>query len=113
VAQKIYRRLIVLGACLFWQAPAWPQTVDGLALAKAKACLGCHQVDSKRVGPSFIQIAQRHGTSQAAIEYLASSIKQGGRGRWGAVPMPSQPVSELEALELARWMTALKPPESP
>jgi cytochrome c len=105
----MFKLFVVLGACLFWQAPGLAQTVDGLALAKAKTCLGCHQVDSKRVGPSFIQIAQRHGTSQADIEYLAGSIRQGGRGRWGAVPMPSQPVSEQDALELARWITTLKP----
>ena len=89
--------------------PASAQAVDGLALVKSKTCLGCHQVDTKRVGPSFVQIAQRHGNSQADIDYLADSIMQGGRGRWGAIPMPAQPITRQDALNLAQWITSLKP----
>ncbi|HBI84328.1 c-type cytochrome [Orrella sp. NBD-18] len=90
-------------------APTLAQTVDGFALAKSKTCLGCHQVEDKRVGPSFVQIARRHGNSQADVEYLADSIMQGGRGRWGAIPMPAQSVTRQDALTLARWITTLKP----
>jgi len=82
----------------------------GLALAKSKTCLGCHQLDSKRVGPAFQQIAQRHADSPGNLEYLAGAIRQGGRGRWGAVPMPAQPqVSESESRLLAQWILSLKP----
>ena len=82
---------------------------QGLALANAKTCLGCHQVDSKRVGPSFRAVAQRHAEQQGSLEYLASAIQQGGRGRWGAVPMPAQPqVSQHDALQLAQWIFTLR-----
>ncbi len=82
----------------------------GLALAKGKVCLGCHQIDSKRVGPAFQQIAQRHADAQGSLDYLANAIRQGGRGRWGAVPMPAQPqVSESESRQLAHWILTLKP----
>ena len=107
VIQKLVVSL-ALGVC-FFHAPVPAQAVDGLALAKSKTCLGCHQVDSKRVGPSFTQIAQRHGNTQADIDYLADSIMQGGRGRWGAIPMPAQPVSRQDALILAKWITTFKP----
>ncbi len=82
----------------------------GLGLAKSKLCLGCHQIDSKRVGPAFQQIAERHAQTAGNLEYLAGAIRQGGRGRWGAVPMPAQPqVSESNSIELAQWILSLKP----
>jgi cytochrome c len=83
---------------------------SGHALAKSKTCLGCHQVDAKRVGPAFQQIAQRHADTPGNLDYLIGAIRQGGRGRWGAVPMPAQPhVSESESRLLAQWILSLKP----
>lgn len=85
-------------------------STEMLAFAKSKVCLGCHQVDARRVGPSFTLIAQRHADQPGAQDYLASAIRQGGRGRWGAVPMPAQPqVSEADAKRLAQWILTLKP----
>ena len=82
----------------------------GFALAKGKTCLGCHQIDAKRVGPAFQQIAQRHADTPGNLDYLAGAIRQGGRGRWGAVPMPAQTqVSESESRLLAQWILSLKP----
>jgi cytochrome c len=84
----------------------------GQALAQAKACMGCHQVDSKRVGPPLREIAGRYGgqDESAALAYLANTIREGGRGRWGAIPMPAQPhVSPAEAEDLARWILSLRP----
>ena len=81
----------------------------GLELARKKTCLGCHQVDSKRVGPSLQAVAQRHAAQSGSLEYLASAIRQGGRGRWGAVPMPAQPqVNQQDALQLAQWILTLR-----
>jgi cytochrome c len=91
--------------------PALPvlSVAAGLELARTKTCLGCHQLDSKRVGPSFQAVAQRHGPQTDSLEYLASAIRQGGRGRWGAVPMPAQPqVSQQDALQLAQWILSLR-----
>ena len=43
-----------------------------------------------------------------AADYLAQSIRNGGKGRWGAVPMPAQPqVSAQQAHELAEWILSL------
>ncbi len=81
----------------------------GFELIKSKTCLGCHQIDTKRVGPAFEQIAQRHGDTKGAVDYLAGAIRQGGRGRWGAVPMPAQPhVTEVESQQIAQWILSLK-----
>lgn len=106
---------IWMGAVLF-AAPLWAgaQALDGTALAQKNRCLACHQVDAKRVGPSFRAVAERFagkGEDAATRDYLAQSIRKGGRARWGAVPMPAQPhVSEQDAHDLARWILALPPP---
>lgn len=81
---------------------------EGLALAKARACLGCHQVDSKRVGPAFQAIAQRHADRDDAALYMVQVIRKGGRGQWGAVPMPGQAVNEQDAQKLANWIISLR-----
>lgn len=94
------------------QAPASappPLTEEqGLALAKSRACLGCHQVDRKRVGPSFRAIAERHADKDGALTYIVQVIQKGGRGQWGAVPMPGQPVKDQDAQQLAQWIISLR-----
>jgi cytochrome c len=83
---------------------------QGQALAKQMACLGCHQVKAKRVGPGFTQVAQRYAGQPEAFEYLSQMIRKGGRGKWGAIPMPAQTqVSEQQAKALTQWILSLQP----
>jgi cytochrome c len=78
------------------------------SLLKDKVCLGCHQVDTPRVGPPFAAVAQRYAGQPGAEEYLANSIRNGGRYRWGKLSMAAQPqVSPDEAREIARWILLL------
>ena len=81
---------------------------EGLALAKARACLGCHQVDNKRVGPAFQAISLRYANKEDAVPYIVHVIQKGGRGKWGAVPMPGQSVNEQDAQKLAQWILSLR-----
>jgi len=81
-----------------------------LSLARTKLCLACHQVDRQLVGPSFLAIAQRYAGSDGALDYLATSIRDGGQGRWGALTMPRQPqVSAEDSRTLAQWLLDLVP----
>lgn len=83
---------------------------QGQALAKQNVCLGCHQVNAKRVGPGFTQVAQRYAGQPEALAYLSQMIRKGGRGKWGAIPMPAQThVSEQQSLQLAQWILSLTP----
>ncbi|NYT87006.1 c-type cytochrome [Pollutimonas harenae] len=108
VARCLSVLLCVLGAGLALTAAAQQTGVD---LAKARNCLSCHQVDKKVVGPAFTVIAQRFAGSEAAADYLAQAIRDGGRGRWGPVPMPAQPqVSPADAKLLAAWILSLAEP---
>jgi len=85
-------------------------SLTGEALARARTCLACHQVDRKQVGPAYRDVAARFADNPDAVSILSNAIRKGGRGQWGAVPMPAQPqVNEAEAAELARWILTLKP----
>lgn len=78
---------------------------DGLALANSKACMACHNVDNKIIGPAFKEVAAKYAGDAATI---AASIKNGSTGKWGPVPMPANAVSEEEANTLANWILSLK-----
>lgn len=81
-------------------------------LAQQKACLGCHQIDKKRVGPGFKQISERYAGQLQAAPHLVTVILEGGRGNWGAIPMPAQTrVSPEQAQQLAQWILTLTPPK--
>jgi cytochrome c len=81
-------------------------------LAQQKACLGCHQVDKKRVGPGFKQISARYAGQLEATPHLVAVILEGGRGNWGAIPMPAQTrVTPEQAQQLAQWILTLTPPK--
>lgn len=75
------------------------------ALAQKNACLACHAVDKKLVGPAFQDVAKKYAAQSDAQAQLAKSIKAGGAGKWGPVPMPAQPaLSDADAGLLAAWI---------
>ncbi|WP_099796684.1 c-type cytochrome [Variovorax sp. 54] len=81
-----------------------PSPVD---LARKNACMACHGLVHKQVGPGFAQIADRYRNDATAPARLADKIRNGSVGTWGRVIMPRQSlVSEAEAQVLARWVLA-------
>jgi cytochrome c len=80
---------------------------DELALAKAKNCMSCHGVDKKLVGPGYKEVAAKYKGDKTAAANVAAKIKSGGKGAWGAIPMPPNNVTEAEAKRLADWVLSL------
>ncbi|CAG9168395.1 c-type cytochrome [Cupriavidus respiraculi] len=79
------------------------------ALAQQFACVGCHQANARLVGPSWKEIATKYKGNSKAAQQLAASIKAGGSGKWGAVPMPPQPqVPDADVNALAQWILSQK-----
>ena len=75
------------------------------ALANSNACMSCHAADKKLVGPAYREVAKKYASQKDAAAMLAKSIKAGGSGKWGPVPMPAQPaLSDADALTLAQWI---------
>lgn len=89
-------------------APAVVASTPGAAvqplLAKG-ACLSCHQVETKLVGPALKEIAAKYKGDAKAPAMLAAKVKGGGAGNWGAVPMPpAAALNDDEIGKVVRWV---------
>lgn len=75
------------------------------ALAKQNACLGCHAINKKIVGPSFQDVAKKYANDPNANAFLKNKILRGGSGSWGVVPMPgNSKLSDADLSLLASWI---------
>ena len=82
----------------------------GLVMARGNACLGCHAVDRKLVGPSFRQIAEKYKGDPQAVAKLSRKVRDGGSGVWGVIPMPSHPRMKDEEIQtVVKWVLAGAP----
>jgi cytochrome c len=91
-------------AAAFLLAAALPAQAS-MALAQKHACTACHAQDRKLVGPAYTEVAKRYAGQKDGAQALAASIKAGGAGKWGPVPMPPQAqLSEADLNALAAWI---------
>lgn len=82
---------------------------DAQQLLKDKACLACHQLDKKLVGPAYKEVAAKYKARKDAEAYLVKKIREGSNGVWGAVPMPPNgTVNDEEAKTLAKYVLSVK-----
>lgn len=73
-------------------------------LAK-NTCLGCHKIDSKLVGPSFLDIAQRGYTQKELVQLIKEPVPE----NWPDYP-PMAPMAWVESEQIeamAAWIAAL------
>lgn len=80
----------------------------GEEIFKTKPCVACHKVDAQLVGPAFTAVAAKRAGEADAVAVVASHIKNGSQGVYGAIPMPPNPVTEEEANILAEWVLSHK-----
>jgi len=79
------------------------------ALAQKNACMSCHGVDKKIVGPAFKEVAKKYAGDKEAHDRLVAKVKTGGKGVWGQVPMPPSPqVKPEDASKIIDWVLSLK-----
>jgi cytochrome c len=78
-------------------------------LAQKKACMACHGLDKKIVGPGYLDVAKKYKGQKDAEAKLVQKVLKGGGGVWGTMAMPANPqVSEAEAKQLVKWILSLK-----
>lgn len=95
-------RMVLIAAAF---AAAATPALASKALAEKNACLACHAVDRKLVGPAYQDVAKKYAGQKDAEAALARSIKTGGSGKWGPIPMPAQAaLSDADAHTLAAWI---------
>lgn len=94
-------KTLLLAAALAAATPAFAS----MELAQKNACLACHGIDKKIVGPAYQDVAKKYAGQKDAEAMLVKSIKAGGSGKWGPVPMPPQAaLSDADAHKLAVWI---------
>ena len=81
--------------------------IDAKALLATNACMGCHAIDKRIVGPPFKEVVARYQGNADAVPLVAHNIRAGDAGKWGPVPMPTfARLSEAEAITLAQYILA-------
>jgi cytochrome c len=76
-------------------------------LAKKSACLACHTIDKKLVGPAYKDIAAKYKGQKDAEAKLIEKVKKGGSGVWGQIPMPpNAAVKDEDIKTLVKWVLA-------
>ena len=99
--KAVYVALLAAGVVMAGQVQA------DEALAKAKNCMSCHQIDKKVVGPAYKEVAKKYTAKDEAA--LVEKVLKGGKGNWGTVPMPpNASVKPEEAQKLVKWILSLK-----
>lgn len=79
------------------------------ALARKNGCLGCHAMGAALVGPAFRDVAAKYADQPDAKELLSESIRQGSKGKWGAMSMPPHAqLSLADTHKLALWVLKAK-----
>ena len=75
------------------------------ALADKNACLNCHGIHNKMVGPAFSAIAAKYKDRKDASAYLTEKIAKGSVGVWGQIPMPGMPqLAAEDAKAMVNWI---------
>lgn len=46
-------------------------------MLKAKGCLGCHDIDKKKVGPAYKDVAKKYAGDSGAEAKIADKLKEG------------------------------------
>ena len=95
---------------LFSAKPVYAENEQLIKLMQTNNCLACHQLDKRKYGPQFYEVAEKYAGDKTMTSILAAKIKAGGAGVWGEDMMPPQPhVSDADAKSMAELIMALKP----
>jgi cytochrome c len=82
---------------------------DMPAAGKAK-CGGCHALDKKGMGPSFMDIAAKYKGDKDAASKMEASITKGGKFGWNtpmAMPPKGMGASEADIKAMAEYIAGL------
>jgi len=85
------------------------QQSEGEKLISKMDCVGCHKLDKKLIGPSYVDIAKKYDLNDKNINYLSNKIIKGGSGVWGAIPMAAHStLVKDDAKKIAKYILSLK-----
>ncbi len=86
---------------------------EGIDLANASGCMGCHNIEQNVIGPAWLKVASRYRDDPDAEQKLFDAIALGVSGNWvdetgGAVmPANSPRVADDDIRKLVQFILAL------
>ncbi|MDD5299321.1 MAG: c-type cytochrome [Gallionella sp.] len=103
------RNLVALTAALSISTAAFAAD-NGEALFKKNNCGMCHTPASKAVGPALSDIAAKYKGDKGAQATLEAKVRSGGKGSFGAMPMPptASTVSDGDIKTMVAWVLSRK-----
>ncbi|MFD2871819.1 PQQ-dependent sugar dehydrogenase [Mucilaginibacter ximonensis] len=80
----------------------------GKSLMAKSDCKACHAVNTKVLGPAFIDVAKRYKDDKDAVDKLSTKIIKGGNGVWGEHAMSAHPqLTKDDASEIVKYILTL------
>jgi cytochrome c len=84
-----------------------PKEAGASELARTNACMSCHGLEKRIVGPGLREVASRYRGQPDAEGKLLAKLRTGGSGSWGSTPMPANPaLAEADARAIIQWILA-------
>jgi len=84
------------------------QYAGGKNLIDKSDCKACHNINTRSLGPSFTQVAQKYRSNAAATARLAKKVIAGGSGVWGDAAMPAHPsITTNDATAMVRYILSV------
>jgi cytochrome c len=81
--------------------------VSAIHAMMASNCMNCHAFKSKLIGPSYIDISNKYAASD--VTTLVKHVKDGSRGVWGDIVMPTHPELSVEEItKMVSWIMKFK-----
>ena len=106
--KRVIVKIVFLFTTLAYFMPSVQASIEdekAFAIAKQNACLGCHAMNKKIVGPSFQAVAEKYKNDSNAQAFLKNKIAKGGSGSWGVVPMPGNTkLSDADLSTVTSWI---------
>lgn len=75
------------------------------ALAKKNGCAACHDMNAKKVGPTWKEVAAK---TKGDVATVTAAIEKGSKDKYGKIPMPPQPKAKGDAAAIAKWIAGIK-----
>jgi len=80
----------------------------GKSLMAKSDCKACHAINTKVLGPAFVDVAKRYKDDKEAVDKLSTKIIKGGNGVWGEHAMSAHPqFSKDDASEIVKYILTL------
>ena len=81
--------------------------VTALHAMMASNCMNCHLFQSKLIGPSYLDISNKYSPSD--VTTIAKHVKEGSKGVWGDIVMPTHPeLTDEEINKMVNWIINYK-----